>query len=70
MISDQSPLTPANPPLKSKGPLVLAFSIGSCSYWKLRAGDYRVVFRVDGDEILILGIFHRKEVYPLMERRK
>jgi len=39
-------------------------------YWKLRVGDYRVVFRVDGDEILILGICHRKEVYPLMERRQ
>ncbi|RJQ42088.1 MAG: type II toxin-antitoxin system RelE/ParE family toxin [Gaiellales bacterium] len=38
-------------------------------YWKLRIGDYRVVFRVLGDEILILGICHRKEIYPLMERR-
>jgi hypothetical protein len=25
---------------------------------------------VDGDEILSLGICHRKEVYPLMERRQ
>ena len=32
-------------------------------YWKLRVGDYRVVFRVKGEEILILGILHRKEVY-------
>jgi mRNA interferase RelE/StbE len=31
-------------------------------YWKLRVGDYRVVFRVDADEILILSICHRKEV--------
>jgi mRNA interferase RelE/StbE len=39
-------------------------------YWKLRVGDYRVVFRVDADEILILGICHRKDVYPLMEKRQ
>ena len=40
------------------------------SYWKLRVGDYRVVFKVDGNEILILGICHRKEVYPSVEKRK
>lgn len=39
-------------------------------YWKLRVGDYRIVFKVYGDEILILGICHRKEVYPLMEKRQ
>ena len=39
-------------------------------YWKLRVGDYRIVFKVEGDEILILGICHRKEVYPLMEKRQ
>lgn len=39
-------------------------------YWKLRVGDYRIVFRIDGKEILILGICHRKAVYPLMESRQ
>ncbi|AJF07638.1 addiction module antitoxin RelB [Geoalkalibacter subterraneus] len=39
-------------------------------YWELRVGDYRIVFKVEGDEILILGICHRKEVYPLMEKRQ
>ena len=39
-------------------------------YWKLRVGDYRIVFKIDGDEILILGICHRKEVNPLMEGRQ
>jgi mRNA interferase RelE/StbE len=39
-------------------------------YWKLRIGDYRVVFRVDGEEVLVLGICHRKDVYPLMEKRQ
>jgi hypothetical protein len=32
-------------------------------YWKLRVGDYRVVFRVSGQEVWILGIINRKEVY-------
>lgn len=39
-------------------------------YWKLRVGDYRIVFRMDDEEILILGICHRKDVYPLMEKRQ
>ena len=37
-------------------------------YWKLRVGDNRVVFRVKGEEILILGILHRKEVYEIVEK--
>ncbi len=32
-------------------------------YWKLRVGDYRVVYRVVGDEVRILAIRHRKNVY-------
>ena len=32
-------------------------------YWKLRVGDYRVVFRVIESEVWILGIRHRKSVY-------
>ncbi len=38
-------------------------------YWKLRVGDYRVVFKITGNEVLILGICHRKEVYPKIEKR-
>ena len=37
-------------------------------YWKLRVGDYRIVFRVKGKEILVLGILHRKEVYEIVEK--
>ncbi|HOP46489.1 MAG TPA: type II toxin-antitoxin system RelE/ParE family toxin [Desulfobacteraceae bacterium] len=32
-------------------------------YWKLRVGDYRVVFKVIESEVWILGIRHRKSVY-------
>jgi mRNA interferase RelE/StbE len=35
-------------------------------YWKLRVGDYRVVFKVEGKEITILGIRHLRDVYEAM----
>jgi len=38
-------------------------------YWKLRIGDYRVVFKISEDVILILGICHRKEIYDKIETR-
>jgi mRNA interferase RelE/StbE len=38
-------------------------------YWKLRVGDYRVVFKPSGEEILILAVIHRKDVYSEVLRR-
>lgn len=38
-------------------------------YWKLRVGDYRVVYRVDGNTVLILAIIHRKRVYDAVGGR-
>ena len=38
-------------------------------YWKLRVGDYRVVFKVSNNTVLVLGIIHRKEVYKLIDKR-
>lgn len=38
-------------------------------YWKLRVGDYRIVFKVSGNNIFIFGIIHRKEVYKLIKKR-
>ena len=38
-------------------------------YWKLRIGDYRIVFKIIGKEVWILGIIHRKKVYDAIERR-
>ena len=32
-------------------------------YWKLRVGDYRVVFKVTAAEVWILTVLHRKTVY-------
>lgn len=39
-------------------------------YWKLRVGDYRVVYLIEEQAVLIIGIRHRKEVYKLIEKRK
>ncbi len=38
-------------------------------YWKLRVGDYRVVFKVVRNEVWILAIIHRREVYERIVRR-
>jgi mRNA interferase RelE/StbE len=38
-------------------------------YWKLRVGDYRVVFAVMAAEVRILAIRHRKHVYEDAEKR-
>jgi mRNA interferase RelE/StbE len=38
-------------------------------YWKLRVGDYRVVFKIVGEEVWILGIIHRKKVYDEIKKR-
>jgi mRNA interferase RelE/StbE len=32
-------------------------------FWKLRVGDYRVVFKVEGEMVSILAIRHRRSVY-------
>ena len=38
-------------------------------YWKLRVGDYRVIFKVMKDEVWIYGIIHRRDVYDRIIRR-
>jgi mRNA interferase RelE/StbE len=39
----------------------LQYSLKGCR--RLRVGDYRVVFRIEGDCVVIVKIGHRKEVY-------
>ncbi|HEV8536306.1 MAG TPA: type II toxin-antitoxin system RelE/ParE family toxin [Candidatus Limnocylindria bacterium] len=38
-------------------------------YWKLRVGDYRVVFRIVANEVWILAVLHRSKVYETAARR-
>lgn len=39
-------------------------------YWKLRIGDYRVVFKILQQKIIILGILHRKDIYEEIQKRQ
>lgn len=39
-------------------------------YWKLRVGDFRVVYKIVGNEVWILGILHRKRIYEAIQRRR
>ena len=38
-------------------------------YWKLRVGDYRVIFKVVGNEVRIFAIINRKDVYMKIHKR-
>ncbi|MFN2357462.1 MAG: type II toxin-antitoxin system RelE/ParE family toxin [Desulfotignum sp.] len=38
-------------------------------YWKLRVGNYRVVYKVAGDTATIFCISHRKDVYQMAGKR-
>lgn len=38
-------------------------------YRKLRVGDYRVIFKLDKNTIVVLKIGHRKEVYQKIQLR-
>ena len=31
--------------------------------WALRAGDYRIIYNIEKEEIIVLRIGHRREVY-------
>ena len=37
-------------------------------FWKLRVGDYRVIYRIEGRISWIIAIGHRKTVYVLVLR--
>ncbi|ODS32122.1 MAG: Plasmid stabilization system protein [Candidatus Scalindua rubra] len=42
---------------------------GLKGYRKLRVGDYRVIYKVEKENIIILKIGHRKEVYSKIHLR-
>ncbi len=35
----------------------------SLGTYRFRVGDYRVIFDVEGDEIVVLRVGHRREIY-------
>jgi mRNA interferase RelE/StbE len=32
-------------------------------HYRLRVGDWRIVFRVQGQDVIVVRIAHRKEIY-------
>jgi len=38
-------------------------------YWKLRVGDYRAVFKIERNEVLIFAIVNRRDVYKSIFKR-
>lgn len=38
-------------------------------YWKLRVGDYRVVFCITENEVFVYAVCHRKDVYDHIHKR-
>lgn len=38
--------------------------------WKLRVGDYRIVYQIDNGTVTVWGIRHRKNIYPTVKRRQ
>lgn len=37
---------------------------------KLRVGDYKIVYKMRQEEVLILGIGHRKDIYAVIKNRE
>ncbi len=37
--------------------------------WKLRVGDYRIAYEIEGQVVRVWAILHRKLVYPEVGRR-
>jgi mRNA-degrading endonuclease RelE of RelBE toxin-antitoxin system len=37
--------------------------VGARALFRLRVGDWRVIFRRDGDTMMILRVLHRREAY-------
>lgn len=38
-------------------------------YRKLRVGDYRIIYRLAGEKIIVLKIGHRRKVYDKVKKR-
>ena len=38
-------------------------------YWKLRVGDYRIVYKILNESVFILAVGDRKEIYRVATRR-
>lgn len=50
---------------RCSNPLEFAKPLKNSKYgnWRFQIGDYRVLFDINGDKIIILKIGHRKDIY-------
>jgi mRNA-degrading endonuclease RelE of RelBE toxin-antitoxin system len=39
------------------------------AYWKFRIGDWRVAYAIISQQVIIIAIAHRSEIYALAEKR-
>lgn len=37
-------------------------------YWKLRVGDYRIIYKVAGKTVIVFRVGHRREIYDKGKR--
>ena len=40
------------------------------AHWKLRVGNYRVIYKIAGNQVQIIAIGHRGNIYDMIENRK
>ncbi len=38
--------------------------------WKLRVGDYRIAYNIEGDTVFIEAIAHRKNIYQQLGKKR
>ena len=38
--------------------------------WKIRVGDYRVCYEIEGHTVTVWAIRHRRDIYSTLERRR
>ena len=38
-------------------------------FWKLRVGDWRVMYEIRGEQVRVLAIAHRSDVYKMIDKR-
>ncbi len=38
--------------------------------WKIRVGDYRVCYEIEGHTVTVWAILHRRDVYAILEQRR
>ncbi len=49
--------------ISQKDPLSFAKPLAGDLGWRYRIGDYRIIFDIDNNSIIILKIGHRKDIY-------